>query len=126
MSNRFPHVWQTEKPENNDDDSGWYRNQKSETAGVFRSKQIEQPNNEDGRGSEFLRMRNTEVLKPGKRADGRRYQIISDEEKGADGGDEFGARASGRIKAAVRRIEAADDQVVDRAERGESGPCRDR
>src|SRR5438094_4833744 len=98
---------------------------KSETAGVFRSKQIEQPNNEDGRGGEFLRMRNTEVLKPGKRADGRRYQIISDEEKGADDGDDFGAMAHARINAAAVRIKAADDHVVEADQRGEHAHCGD-
>src|SRR6266480_300783 len=119
MSNRFPHVRQTEKPENNDDDSGWHRNQKSKTAGVFRSKQIEQSDSEDGRGSEFFRMRNTEVLKPGERADGRRYQIISDEKKGADDGDDFGAMAHARINAAAVRIKTADDHVVEADQRGE-------
>src|SRR2546426_11174561 len=119
MPNRLPHVRQTEKPQNNDDNGSWHRNQKSETAGVFGSEQIEQSNNEDGRGSEFFRMRNAEVLKPRKRADGRRYQIISDKKKGADDGDDFGAMAHARVNAAAVRIKAADDHVVEANERGE-------
>src|SRR6266480_2439434 len=119
MSNRFPHVRQTEESENNDDDGGWHRNQKGESAGVFRSEEIEQPNNEDGRGSELFRMWNAEVLKPRKRADGRRYQVIRDEKKGADDGDDFGAMAHARVNAAAIRIQAADDHVVEADQRGE-------
>src|SRR6266700_3675662 len=50
-------------------------------------------------GTEFLRMRNAEILKSGKRADGRRYQIISDEEKRADDGDDFGSMAHTGVNA---------------------------
>src|SRR5438046_8430905 len=125
MSDRSPHVRQTEKAEHDDDDESWHRNQKGKAAGVFRSEQVEQPNNEDGGSSEFFRMRNTEVLKPGKRADGRRYQIISDEEKGADDGDDFGAMAHARINAAAVRIKAADDHVVEADQRGEQAHCGD-
>src|SRR6266567_2354713 len=119
MSNRFPHMRQTEKAENNDDDGGWHRNQKGETAGMFRSEQIEQPDNEDGRGRELFRMRHTEVLKPGKRADGGCYQIIGNKKKCPDNGDNFGAMADARVDAAAIRIEAADDHVVKADERGE-------
>src|SRR5713101_436563 len=70
MSESRAEMRKAEKPEHDDDDSGWHRNQKSKPAGVLRSKQIEQPDDEDGRGCKFFRMRNTEVLKGGKRADG--------------------------------------------------------
>src|SRR6266705_790822 len=71
--------------------SGWHRNQKGETAGVFRSEQIEQPDDQDGGGGEFFRMRHAEIGEGGKRADGRGYQIIGDKEKGANDGDDFAA-----------------------------------
>src|SRR6266496_5103392 len=109
---------QTKKSENNDDDGSWHRNQKSETARVFRSEQIEQPDNENGRGSEFFRMRNAEVLKPRKRADGRRYQIIGDEKKGADDGDDFGTVPHACVNAAAVRVKTADDHVVEADQRG--------
>src|SRR6266487_6207890 len=119
MSNRFPHVRQTEKPENNDDDGSWHRNQKSEAAGVFRSEQVEHPDNEDGRGSEFFRMRHAEISEGGKSADGGRYQIIGDEKKGADDGDHFGAMTHARVNAAAVRIKPANDHVVDADQRGQ-------
>src|SRR6266487_567115 len=125
MSNRFPHVRQTEKPENNDDDGSWHRNQKSEAAGVFRSEQVEHPDNEDGRGSEFFRMRHAEISEGGKRADGGRYQIIGDEKKGADDGDHVGAMPHARVDAAAVRVEAADDHVVQADKRGEHAHGRD-
>jgi len=56
MSDRFVHVRQTEKPEHDDNDRGGHRNQEGESAGVFRSKQVEQSDDEDGGGGEFFRM----------------------------------------------------------------------
>src|SRR6266566_6161113 len=119
MSNRFPHVRQTEKPENNDNDGGWHRNQKSEAAGVFRAEEVEESNDEDGSSGEFFRMRHAEVSKGGKSADRGRYQIIGNKKKCPDDGDNFGAMAHARVNAAAIRIEAADDHVVETNERGE-------
>src|SRR5438046_9696088 len=119
MSYRSPHVRQTEKAEHDDDDESWHRNQKGKAAGVFRSEQVEQPNNEDGGSSEFFRVRNAEVLKPGKRADGRRYQIISDKQKRADDRDDFAAMAHARVNTAAVRVETADDHEVEADKRRE-------
>src|SRR5207253_5245029 len=68
---------------------------------------------------ELFRMWNAEVLKPRKRADGRRYQVIRDEKKGADDGDDFGAMPHARVNAAAVGVETADDHVVEANERGE-------
>ena len=70
-------------------------------------------------------MRNAEVLKPGKRADGRRYQIISDEKKCADDGNDFAAMPHAGINTSPVRIQAADDHVVDPDERGQHAHQRD-
>ena len=92
-----------------------------ETAGVFRSEQIKQTYEEDGRRREFLRMRNAEILKRGKRADRRRNQVIGDEEKRADDGNDLGAMPDAGINAAAIRIKPANDGrsggVLSRVER---------
>ena len=44
MSDRFAHVWQTEKSEHDDNDCSRYRNQERESAGLFWSEQIKQTN----------------------------------------------------------------------------------
>src|SRR6266516_1069751 len=119
MSNRFPHVRQTEKPQNNHNDSGWHRNQKSKPAGVFRAEEVEESNDEDGSRGEFFRMRNAEVSKGRKSADRGRYQIIGNKKKCSDDGDDFGAMAHTRVNAASVRIKPADDHVVEANERGE-------
>ena len=54
ISDRFADVRKTEKSEHYDDDRCRDRNQKGETAGVFRSKQIEHADDKDGRGGELL------------------------------------------------------------------------
>src|SRR5438128_3988364 len=100
MSNRCSQVRQTEESENNNDNGGWHRNQKGESAGVFRSEQIEQPNNEDGRRREFFRVRHAEILKGGKRADGRSDQVIGDEQKRTDNRNNFAAMSHACINAA--------------------------
>src|SRR5205823_5649531 len=115
----FPHVRQTEKPQNNHDDSGWHRNQKSKPAGVFRAEEVEESNDKDGSSGEFFRMRNAEVSKGRKSADGGRYQIIGNKKKGSDDGDNFGAMAHARVNAAAIRIKAADDHIVEADQRGE-------
>src|SRR5260370_14941204 len=65
-------------------------------------------------------MRTTEILKPGKRADRRRNQIIGDEQKCADDGDYCGTMPHARVDTAAVRIESADDHVVDADERGKN------
>ena len=70
-------------------------------------------------------MRNAEVLKPGKRTDRRRDQIIGDKQKSADDGDDLGAMPHARVNAAAIRIKAADDHVVDADERSENAHCGD-
>src|SRR6266705_2400683 len=94
----------TEKSERDDNDRSRNRNQKGETTGVFRPEQIEQTNDENCRGSEFFRMRNTEILKSGKCANRRRHQIIGDEEKRADDGDYFRAMPHAGVDSAAVRI----------------------
>src|SRR5207302_7466762 len=91
-----------------------------ETAGVFRAEQIEQADDKDSRGREFLRMRNAEILKCGKGADRSGDQVIRDEQERADDGDDLGAMADAGIDAAAVRIEPANDDVVDPDERGEN------
>ena len=111
---------QTKEPENNDDDGRWDRNQKSEPAGLLRSEQIERADEQDRHGGEFFGMRHAEICKSGKRADGRRYQIVSDEKERADDGDDLAAVPHARIHAAAVRIKAADDHVIEADERGEN------
>src|SRR6184192_3615288 len=65
-------------------------------------------------------MRHAEIRKSGKRTDGRGYQIIGDEKKGADDRDHFAAMAHTRVDAAPVRIKAADDHVIKTDERGQN------
>ena len=120
MADGFADVRQTKEPENNDDYGRWDRNQKGEPAGLFRSEQIERADDQDRHGGEFFGMRHAEICKSGKRADGRRYQIVSDEKECADNGDDLAAVPHARIHAAAVRIKAADDHVIDADERGEN------
>ena len=110
---------QTKEPQNNDDDGRWDRNQKSEPAGLFRSEQIERADDQNRHGGEFFGMRHAEICKSGKRADGRRYQIIGNEQKRADDRDDLAAMTHARINPAAVRVEAADDHIVQANERGE-------
>src|SRR5437762_2167670 len=64
-------------------------------------------------------MRYTEILKSGKRADGRCYQIIGNEQKRTDDGDDFAPMAHTRVDTAPVRIKPADDHVVEADQRGE-------
>ncbi len=125
MAEGFADVRQAKEPQNNNDDGRWNRNQKSEPAGLFRSEQIEHADDQDRHGGEFFGMRHAEILKSGKRADGRGHQIIGDEQKRADDGDDFAAMPHARINAAAVRIKAADDHVIDADERGENAHRRD-
>src|SRR5438552_14153314 len=70
-------------------------------------------------------MRHAEILKGGKRADGRRHQIISDEQKRADDGYDFAAMPHAGVNAAAVGIKAADDHVVEADERSEHAHRRD-
>ena len=63
MSQRSAEMGETEQAKSNDDDGGWNGNKERETAGVFRSEQIKQTYEEDGRRRELLRMRNAKILK---------------------------------------------------------------
>src|SRR5260370_7140039 len=107
MSERFANVRQSENAEHDDDDRGWHRNQEGETTGMFGPEQVEQSNDENGGSSEFFRMRHAEIGECGKRADGRGYQIIGDEKKCADDGDDFAAMAPPGVNAAAIPIQPA-------------------
>ena len=109
----------TEETQSNDDDRSRNGDEKRETAGVFRSEQIQQADEEDGCRREFFRMRHAEILKGRERADRRGDQVIGDEQKRADDGNDFGAMADAGVNAAAIRIKPADDDVVDPDERGE-------
>src|ERR1700731_3334091 len=89
MTDCFTHVRQTEKSEHDDNDQSWHRNQESEAAGVFRSEQIKQSNEENRGSGKFLRMRNAEISKGRKRANGCGYQIIGNEQKRANDRENF-------------------------------------
>ena len=58
MSERSAEMGETEKAERDDDDRRGNGDEKRETAGVFRPEQIEQADDQDRSGREFLRMRN--------------------------------------------------------------------
>ena len=120
MSDRSAEMRETEKSERDDDDHRWNGDEKGEAAGVLRPEQIQQADDEDGRRREFFRMRHAEILKRGKRADRRRDQVIGDEQKRADDGDDFGAMTHAGVNAAAIRIKPADDDVVDPDERGQN------
>ena len=65
----------------------------------FGPSKIEQADDQDRQRGKFLRMRDAEILKSGKRADRGRDQIIGDEQKRADNGDDLasdGARSRKR------------------------------
>src|SRR3954452_2173000 len=70
-------------------------------------------------------MRNAEVSKGGERADRGRNQIIRDEQKCADDGNDLAAMSHTRVDAAAVRIEAADDHVIDPNQRDEHAHQRD-
>src|SRR6478672_9671352 len=62
-------------------------------------------------------MRNAKVLEGGKRTDRRGYQVISDEKKGADNGDDFTSMTHAGVDATAVWIKAANDHVIDSDER---------
>src|SRR5947199_3033210 len=70
-------------------------------------------------------MRHAEILKGGKRADGRSHQIIGDEQKRADNGYDFAAMPHAGVNAAAVGIKAADDHVVEADECSEHAHRRD-
>src|SRR5437879_2641757 len=70
-------------------------------------------------------MRHAEILKSGKGADRRSHEIIGDEQKRADNGNDFAAMANARVNAAAVRIKTADDHVVEPDERSEHAHRRD-
>src|SRR5438309_8178535 len=70
-------------------------------------------------------MRHAEILKGGKRADGRSDQVIGDEQKRADDGYDFAAMPHAGINATAVRIKAADDHVVEADECSEHAHRRD-
>ena len=63
-------------------------------------------------------MWHTQILERRQRTDRCRYQIISDEKKGTDNGDDFAAMPHARINAAAVGIEPANDYVIDADESG--------
>ena len=80
---------------------------------MFWAKQVQQPDDQNGCSRKFFRMRYAKILKSGQRADGCRDQVIGDEEKGADDGDDFGTMAHAGVNAAPVRVKTADYHVVE-------------
>src|ERR1035437_8132094 len=111
MADRLPHVRQTEKREAYDHDGGRHGDKKRQAARMFRTEQVKQPNNQNGQGGELLRMRHAQILKGGKSADGGRDQIVRDQQKGADNGNDFTAMSHAGINSAAIGIKAADHHV---------------
>src|SRR5438132_5102764 len=70
-------------------------------------------------------MRHAEILKGRKRADRRRNQIISNEQKRTDNRDNFATMSHACINAAAVGIKTADDHVVEADECSEDAHCRD-
>src|ERR671924_514262 len=65
------------------------------------AKQVEQTDDQNCCRREFLRMRHTEITECGKRTDGRRNQIISNQKKRADNRDHFRAMPHGCVHPAA-------------------------
>src|SRR5436190_6645138 len=70
-------------------------------------------------------MRHAEILKGGKRANGRSDQVIGDEQKRADDGYDFAAMPHAGVNAAAVGVKAADDHVVEADECSEHAHRRD-
>ena len=64
-------------------------------------------------------------MKRGKGADRRRDQVIRDEQKRTDDGDDLRTMTDAGINTTAIRIEPADDDVVDPDERGQDAHRRD-
>ena len=125
MSERLAEVRQAEKTQSDHYERGRDRNEKREAAGLFWSEQIEQSDEKDRHRGKFFRMRHAEILKGRKRADRRRHQVIGDEQKRADDGDDLAAMANTGVNAAAVWIKPADDHVIDPDERGQDAHRRD-
>src|SRR5207247_3929817 len=65
MSERLTEMRQAKQTQGDHDEGSRNRNEKCETDSLFRSQQVEESNHEDGSGSEFLRVRQAEILKRG-------------------------------------------------------------
>src|SRR5678809_357870 len=70
-------------------------------------------------------MWNAKILEGGQSADGRRYQIIGDEQKCTDDRNDLAAMAHAGVNTAAVEIETADNHVIDADERGKHAHERD-
>ena len=61
MSKGDAEMGEAEQAKGNDDERGWNRDEEGETAGVFRSEQVKQADDEDGRRRELFRVRDAQV-----------------------------------------------------------------
>src|SRR3954470_21522011 len=111
---------QTKDKDNNRGRDG---DEEGKTAGVFWSEQVQQTNDENGGSGEFFRMRHTEILKGGERADCRGNEIVRNEQKRAYDRDNFGTMPDAGIDSATVRIEPANDYVINPDERGQNAHC---
>ena len=85
------------------------------------AEEIQRADDDNSKPRKNFRTWQTQVLEGGQSADGSGDQVIGDEEKSADDGNDFGTVPDAGINAAAIGIMAADDHVINAHERGEQG-----
>ena len=101
------------------------RDEKRETARVFRPENIERTDEQNGKRRPPLRMTKSKIKERRERAKCRRDNVIRDQQERADNGDDLRAMAHTGVHTAAIGVVLADRHVIDAHKRGEQAHGQD-
>ena len=116
---------ETEEPQEHDDDRRRDRHEERQPARMLGAEPVQRADERDGYRRERLRVRHSEVLKRRKRTERRGDDVIRDEQECPDDRNDLRAVPHARVHAAAVGVMVADDDVVDRHQRGQHAHRRD-
>ena len=112
MRHGFTEVRKSKEGQQNHHDGGRYGDQHRKSTRMLRPEKIQRPDHENRCAGKILGMGHSEIEKCGEGADGRRDDIVGNQQKGSDNGDDLGAVTHAGIDTPAIRIVAADGDVV--------------
>src|SRR5215467_6086998 len=105
-------MWERKNPKECDHDRGWNGNKKCQTASMSRPKIVQSTDHQYRSSGEQLWMADAEILKCGKSADSGSDDVVRNQEKCSDDGDDLRPVPDAGIDSAAVRVMAADGHVV--------------
>ena len=107
-------VRHAEKREDDDDDKRRHGYGDGQAAGVFRPEEVERADSRDGQGCKNLRVRHAQIDERRECAERGGDDVIRDEQKRPDDGNDLRAVPHAGVHAAAVRVVLADEHVVER------------